>query len=151
MGIDLGFYHCTRDPVGQVAVRLSAKALAAGQRLLIVGEPARLEYLDRALWETEPDSFLAHGLAGTDDDRHQPILLSNTPEPANGARFLMLLEYGLPASFDRFERVFHLFEEGSAAQARARLDWKALAQRDGVERSYWQQTGRGGWTRKTVG
>lgn len=148
MAVDVGFYHCTRDPAGLVAVRLSAKALAAGQRLLVLGEAERLEQLDRALWETDADSFLAHGMAGSPDDALQPILLSAAAVPANGARLLMLLENGLPASFDQFERVFHLFEEGSPAHARARLDWKALGQRDNVKRSYWQQTGRGSWASK---
>lgn len=148
MGVDVGFYHCTRDPAGLVAVRLAAKAVAAGQRLLIVAESARLETLDRALWEADADSFLAHGIAGTDDDGLQPILLSDQAVPGNGARLLMLLEHGLPAAFDQFERVFHLFEEGGAAHARARLDWKAVGQREGVERSYWQQTERGGWARR---
>ncbi|MGL6044226.1 MAG: DNA polymerase III subunit chi, partial [Sandaracinobacteroides sp.] len=50
MPTDIGFYHCTRAPALEVAVKLAAKALQAGQRLLVVGERARLEALDTALW-----------------------------------------------------------------------------------------------------
>ncbi len=116
--------------------------------MLIVGSADRLEALDRALWVAEPDSFLPHAMAGGLHDADQPILLSQAPEPANGARLLMVLEAGLPASFERFGRVLTLFDDGSDAHARARTDWKALGSRDDVNRSYWQQTERGGWEKR---
>jgi DNA polymerase III subunit chi len=93
-------------------------------------------------------SFLPHGRAGGPHDGDQPILLAETPDPANGAVLLLSLEAGIPADMTRFERVLNLFEEGSPAHSRARADWKALADRDGVERSYWQQTERGGWEKR---
>ena len=58
MPLDIGFYHCTRAPVADVAVRLSAKALEGGQRLLVIGPADRLAALDKALWTLLPDSFL---------------------------------------------------------------------------------------------
>ena len=145
---DIGFYHCTRAPALHVAVRLAAKAHAQGQRLLIMGTAAQLAALDKALWTDDPESFLPHAVAGGPQDADQPILLSPEPEPANGARLLMLLEVGLPGSFDAFDRVLNLFNDGSEAHTRARADWKALGSRDGVQRSYWQQTGRGGWEKR---
>jgi DNA polymerase-3 subunit chi len=146
--MEVGFYHCTRAPAREVAVRLVARAHGSGQRLLVVGEPERLQALDRALWVNDPASFLPHGMAGEGHEAEQPILLSEAPEPANGARLLMLLETGLPAGFDRFERVLNLFEDGSDAHARARADWKALGARDGVSRIYWQQKDGGGWEQR---
>jgi DNA polymerase-3 subunit chi len=145
---DLGFYHCTRAPAGDVAVRLAAKAYHAGSRLLLVADPERLEALDRALWVDDPASFLPHGLAGGAHDPEQPILLAPEPHAANGATLLMLVERGLPADFDRFDRVFLLFDEAGPSLARARADWRAVAARDSVTRSYWQQTSRGGWEKK---
>jgi len=129
-------------------VRLAEKALGQGKRLLIVGDRARLEELDRLLWTQADHSFLPHALAGGPHDSEQPILLAETPEPANGAPLLLSLEAGIPADLSAFERVLNLFEDGTAAHSRARADWKALADRDGVVRSYWQQTERGGWEKK---
>ena len=157
MPLDIGFYHCTRAPAAEVAVRLSAKVLESGGRLLVVGERPRLEALDKALWALVPDSFLPHALAGGEFDSEQPILLAETAEPvngapphgaANGARLLLSLEAGVPGDMDGFERVLNLFEDGSAAHERARLDWKALGSRDGLTRSYWQQNERGGWEKR---
>ena len=148
MPLDIGFYHCTRAPAAEVAVRLSAKVLESGQRLLVVGERPRLEALDKALWALVPDSFLPHALAGGAFDADQPILLAETAEPVNGARLLLSLEAGVPGEMDGFERVLNLFEDGSPAHERARLDWKALGSRDGRTRSYWQQNERGGWEKR---
>ncbi|WP_374387158.1 DNA polymerase III subunit chi [Sandaracinobacter sp.] len=148
MPLDIGFYHCTRAPAAEVAVRLSAKAMEGGQRLLVIGPADRLAALDKALWTLLPDSFLPHGLAGGADDAEQPILLSETVTPANGARLLLSLEAGVPGEMDGFDRVLNLFEDGSPAHERARRDWKALSARDGLTRSYWQQTERGGWEKR---
>ncbi len=129
-------------------MRLAAKAYASGQRLLVVGGADQLAALDRALWVSDPDSFLAHGRAGGAGDTDQPILLAETSAPANGASLLMLLETGLPAGFDRFERVLNLFDDGSEAHSRARADWKALGGRNEVSRAYWQQKEGGGWEKR---
>jgi len=147
--IDVGFYHCTRAPVVDVAVRLAAKVLDNGERLLVLAKRPILEEVDRALWEQVPDSFLAHGMAGGDHDAAQPILLSEVSDPANGAGLLMLVERGVPASMDGFSRVLNLFADGSEGHRRARLDWKALADRDEVSRSYWQQKPGGGWEQRS--
>ncbi len=146
-GVDIGFYHCTRQPSETVAVKLAARAFSARQRLLIVGNTEQLQALDDALWAEE--GFLAHGMAGGANDRDQPILLGQTPDAANGAQLLMLLQTGLPADFAGFNRVLNLFDDGSAAHARARADWKAIASRDSVQRSYWQQKAEGGWAKKS--
>jgi DNA polymerase-3 subunit chi len=146
--MDIGFYHCTRAPANEVAIRLAEKALAAGQRLLVIGAPERLETLDTLMWTDSADSFLPHGLAGGPHDADQPVLLSETVQPANGATLLLSLEAGVPATLDGFDRLFNLFEDGTPAHARARADWKALADREGLTRSYWQQTDRGGWQKQ---
>lgn len=138
--------------MAEVAIRLAAKAHAAGQRLLMVADPDTLAELDRRLWTEDPASFLPHALAGAMDDPEQPILLAPsvplTAPPANGARLLMLVGAPLPPEPGRFERILLLFEDGSAAHDRARAAWRAMASEAGMDRSYWQQTESGGWTRK---
>lgn len=142
---DIGFYHCTRAPAVDVAVRLIAKAYAAGARILVTGAPAGLAALDKALWTTDAESFLPHALAGAADDGAQPILLAETAEAANGATMLLSLQAGIPAGFEQFQRVLNLFEEGGEAHQRARADWKALGGLSGATRTYWQQKEGGGW------
>ena len=144
--VEIGFYHCARQPASTVAVKLAARAVASGERLLVVGGADALAALDVALWAEE--GFLAHAVAGGPDDAEQPILLSERMEAVNGAAFLMLLETGLPPEFDAFRRVFNLFDDGGEAHTRARADWKAISAREGVERTYWQQKPGGGWEKK---
>lgn len=137
-----------RQPALSVAARLAARALEGGHRLLIVGSAERLETLDKALWTDDPASFLAHGRAGSEWDCEQPILLSESVDPVNGARMLMLVETGLPADFDRFDRVLNLFDHESPGHERARADWRAISGRDGIDRVYWQQNDAGRWEKR---
>lgn len=150
MVTDVGFYHCTRSPLLQVAVRLAEKAYAGDQRMLIAGDAALLEELDELLWTYSDASFLPHAIAGRLDDSEQPLLLSPdiSQPPANGARLLMLLASAVPAEFAAFDRILNLFEEGTAAQVQARADWRRLASDADAGCSYWQQTERGGWQKQ---
>lgn len=143
--IDIGFYHCTRMPANEVAIRLAEKVLGGGQRLLVIGARERLETLDKLMWTYADHSFLPHALAGGDHDADQPVLLSEAAEQTNGATLLLSLAVGVPPTLDGFDRLFNLFEDGTPAHSRARADWKALADREGMTRSYWQQTEQGGW------
>ena len=145
---DIGFYHCTRAPAVEVAVRLIAKAHAAGARILVTGAPAGLAALDKALWTADAESFLPHAMAGAAEDGEQPILLSETAAAANDATLLVALQSGVPSGFDRYARILNLFEEGGEAHQRARADWKALGGVPGVTRTYWQQKDGGGWEKK---
>lgn len=146
---EVRFYHCTRTPAIDVALQLSARAHAAGERLLIVADEPTLATLDQRLWAEPPEGFLPHGLASDAEwAAEQPILLSPVPVAANGADLLMLVVQPLPEALTGFRRLFHLFEDGSDAHQRARDEWKALATRPGVRRSYWQQTAAGRWQEK---
>jgi DNA polymerase-3 subunit chi len=136
------FYQLTRDPAELVLPLLARSALAAGERMLVVSaDKAQLGRVSEALWKQLPESFLAHGHAGGAHDARQPILLSDQPEPANGARFMALAD-GVWREGEAFERVFLLF-------APDRIDdaggcWRMLGSREGVERKYWRQDG-GKW------
>lgn len=140
------FYQLTGTPAHEVIATLATKILDSGERLLVVmSDEGALARLDRLLWDGKPTDFLAHGLAGGTDDSRQPILLSTTPEPANQARNILLADGEWREAALSYDRAFHLFDEASLADAR--LAWKLLAGRDGVERRYWaQEDGR--WTPK---
>lgn len=140
------FYQLAGTPLEEVVARLAERVLADGQRLLIVAaEEALLARLDRLLWDQGPTSFLPHGIAGTGEDAHQPILLSTTPDAPNLARNMLIADGEWRDAALTFDRAFYLFD--GATLEGARLAWKLLAGREGVERNYWtREDGR--WVQK---
>lgn len=140
------FYHLSRSPIERVLPQIAEKVLADGGRLLVVaGEQSMRARLDEALWSHAPDSFVPHGRAGGEEDARQPVLIAEAPEPANGARYVALADGVWRDAALAFERAFHFFDEEKIAAAR--LAWKALAEREGVERNYWKQNDAGRWER----
>lgn len=137
------FYQLSRDPA-ELALPLVARAtLQAGERLLVVSsDEAQLGRIDEALWTRLPESFLAHGKAGGAHDARQPILLSDEPAAANGARYLALADGVWRDPGEAFTRVFYLFDDSTLQGARD--CWRMLGTRDGIERRFWKQDG-GKW------
>lgn len=145
---EIGFYHLTRSAMPEALPRLLARTLAAGQRALVVAPTqASLDILSKALWD-QPE-WLPHGTEADGDADLQPIWLSTVARPANGSRFLFLVEGASVESLEEFERVFDLFDGNTpeAVQA-ARLRWQAGKQA-GHNLTYWQQTEKG-WQKKTA-
>jgi DNA polymerase-3 subunit chi len=140
------FYQLSRDPAELVLPRLAQGTLDAGERLLVVSEDAdQLVRISEVLWTHKPETFLANGMAGGTHDARQPILLSQTAQPANGARYLALADgvwRDMPEGLDPAERVFLLFPPERIDNARG--CWRMLGTHEGVERKYWRQDG-GKW------
>ena len=133
------------SPDGIIAA-IAGKLLAENQRLLVVaGDEALLARLDRQLWDQGAASFLAHGVAGGSDDSRQPVLLSATVDAPNLARNLLIADGEWRDAALGFERAFFLFDSGTLEGAR--LAWKLLAGREGVERHYWANDA-GKWVEK---
>ena len=132
-------------PDGVIA-SIGARLVGEGQRLLVVaGDEAQRARLDRLLWDQGPASFIPHGVEGTSDDDAQPILLSAGIDAPNGARNLLIADGEWREAALGYDRAFYLFDDASVEAAR--LAWKLLAGRDGVERNYWaNQDGR--WIKK---
>lgn len=140
------FYQLGGAPVESVLAGLAAKLLAEEQRLLVVAEDeATLARLDRQLWDQGAASFLPHGIAGGADDSRQPILLSTTPDTPNLARNLAIADREWREAALGFDRAFYLFDADTLEAAR--LAWKLLAGREGVDRHYWAQES-GGWVQR---
>ena len=145
--MQVDFYQLAGTPAEQVIANLSDKVLESDGRQLIVAEDeAFLARLDRLLWDQGPASFLPHGLAGGVDDARQPILLSSGPDAPNQARNLLIADGTWREAALTYDRSFYLFDDTSLEGAR--LAWKLLAGRDGVERRYWAREG-GKWVKKT--
>ncbi|RYD92944.1 MAG: DNA polymerase III subunit chi [Sphingomonadales bacterium] len=142
--MQVDFYHLTRTPLERALPLIAEKVLESGGRLLVVAEdPAARGKLDQLLWAYRPESFLPHGQAGGAEDARQPVLISETIDAANGARNVALADGIWREEALGFDRAFHFFDEDAIQEARAA--WKALADRDGVERRYWKQDENGRW------
>ena len=144
--MQVDFYQLSGDPAEPVIASLAEKVLEGDGRLLIVAEDeAQLARLDRMLWAHEGASFLPHGVAGGVDDARQPILLSTSPDAPNQARNILIADGLWREAALTYDRGFYLFDAGTLEGAR--LAWKLLAGRDGIERRYWARED-GKWVKK---
>jgi DNA polymerase-3 subunit chi len=144
--VQVDFYQLAGTPPEQVIASLAEKVLASDGRLVIVADDeAFLARLDRMLWDQAPTSFLPHGLAGGPEDVRQPILLSTSADAPNLARHMLIADGQWRDAVLGYDRSFYLF--GNSTLEGARLAWKLLAGREGIERRYWAQEG-GKWVNK---
>lgn len=136
------FYLLSSDPAPAAIALLARKVREAGENLLVVADDLDLlETVSGALWEASPDAFLANGIAGDENDARQPILLSNELDAVNGAKFLLIADGQWREPPEGFARVLFLFDQETIQGART--TWKALEDREGLERKFWkQQDGR---------
>jgi DNA polymerase III subunit chi len=144
--VRVDFYQLGEASPDGIIAAIAGKLLAEDQRLLVVaGDEALLARLDRQLWDQGAASFLPHAIAGGSDDSRQPILLSSADDAPNLARNILIADGEWRDSALGFERAFFLFDSDTLEGAR--LAWKLLAGREGVERHYWANDG-GKWVEK---
>jgi DNA polymerase III subunit chi len=144
--MQVDFYQLGGSPPEQVIASIAEKILAQDGRLLVVAsDEGALSRLDRQLWDRGPASFLPHAIAGGSEDARQPILLATSPDAPNLARNVLIADGEWREAVLAYDRAFYLFDADTLEGAR--LAWKLLAGREGVERSYWTQEG-GRWTQQ---
>ena len=144
--MQVDFYQLEGTPAEQVIASLAEKVLENDGRLIVVAaDESYLAKLDRMLWDQGSGSFLPHGLAGGADDARQPVLLSGSPDAPNQARHMLIADGEWRDAALTYDRSFYLFDSGTLEAAR--LAWKLLAGREGVERRYWAREG-GKWVKK---
>ncbi len=137
------FYHIEHTSLDAAIAPLIEKCLDRRWRVLVVGQDDTLERLNKTLWTFREDSFLPHGRARTDANKH-PVLLSTEAVPANNAKVALLLD-GSDADANLFERVMVVFDGGDeTARAKARQQYKAATDAGGAAR-YFQQERGGAW------
>ncbi|MFZ1744161.1 MAG: DNA polymerase III subunit chi [Pontixanthobacter sp.] len=131
------FYVLEGFPRERIIAGIAAKALGDGDRLLVIdSDKMQRAALSAALWELRPADFLANGDAGESRAKAQPILLSDTLEPQNGAKLLCIAD-GIWRESEVFDRVFYLF--GDDQRQAARELWRRFSAMDSVENRYWKQ------------
>ena len=144
--MQVDFYQLGGTPPEQVIAGLAEKVLERDGRLLIVADDEPfLARLDRMLWDQGATSFIPHALAGGPDDARQPILLSTSPDAPNLARNMLIADGVWRDAALSYDRSFYLFDGNNVGDAR--LAWKLLAGREGVDRRYWAREG-GKWVNK---
>jgi len=148
----IGFYHLTRTGLAEAIAPLLGRTLGAGARAVVRGgDPALITALDEALWRVTNPDWLPHGTSAMGFGPDQPIWLTTGDDVPNEARYLFIVGgagVDVVAGFDRFERVFDLFDGNDPdAVASARARW-AAAKAAGHGLTYWQQTERG-WSQKS--
>ena len=145
--MQVDFYQLAGTAAEQVIGSLAEKVLENDGRLLIVAEDeAFLARLDRILWDQAPTSFLPHGMVGAADDVRQPILLSTSVDAPNQARNMLIADGIWREAALTYDRSFYLFD--TITLEGARLAWKLLSGREGIERRYWAQED-GKWVLKS--
>jgi DNA polymerase-3 subunit chi len=145
--MQVDFYQLGRTPLEQVVVSIAQRLLADDKRLLIVAKDETLRgKLDRLLWDQGATSFLPHAPAGGSDDPRQPILITSQTDAPNLARNMLIADGEWREAALNYDRAFYLFD--AATLDGARLAWKLLSGREGVERRYWAQDDNGKWVEK---
>ena len=108
---------------------LARKACDGGQPLLILAaSTAQAEVLDELLWEFDPDAYVPHQIAGTDDDDElTPVLIAPPDVDAPMRPLVLNLRNGAVAG--GFERVLEVVPADDAARAPLRERWKTYQAR----------------------
>ena len=144
---EVGFYHLLTMPLDRALPKLLERAVADGQRVVVVaGSPERVDYLNDLLWTYDDAAFLPHGAARDGNAERQPVWLAAADENPNCAPWVMLVD-GARADLGRYSRCFDIFDgNDEAAVAAARRRWTE-AKAAGHSLTYWQQTDKG-WEKK---
>ena len=108
---------------------LARKANDSGQPLLIlVSSAIQADVLDELLWEFDPDAYIPHQIAGTDEDDDLTPVLIVPPEMQPPMRPLVINLRNEPATGD-FARVLEVVPADASAREPLRARWKAYKDR----------------------
>ncbi len=142
----VGFYLTGAQPVERVLPLIVRAAKKGGQRMLVVAEDdALLDRLDKALWQDQPEAFLAHGRADAAHAVRQPVLLSAECTAANGATLVALADGLWRTEAEAFDRALLFFDE--SGRTASREIWRQFDQREDVTREF-HELDSGKWVQK---
>jgi DNA polymerase III subunit chi len=114
------FYFNAPDRL-QAACRLAAKALAAGERMLIYAPDAELAArVDRLMWTWPATGFVPHCALEDALAPETPVLIARGEEAPADIRLLLNLAPQCPPHFARFERLFEVVGREDAEREAAR-------------------------------
>ena len=118
-----------RDQPLLLVCELARKASDAGLPMLVLCESmAQAEQLDDLLWSFDPDAYVAHQIAGADEDEEEVPVLLAAPEHDAPLR-PMVLNLRDAAVPDGFERVLEVVPADDSARGPLRERWKQYVAR----------------------
>lgn len=143
------FYHLTESRLEDALPPLLEKSLERGWRVSVhLGSEERCAALDAHLWTFRENSFLPHGSEQAARPERQPVLLTLSPQPANGATVRFVVDGTDVPALDGVERLVMMFDGHDQSQLEAaRAQWKTL-KAGGHTLTYWQQTQDRRWEKK---
>lgn len=110
------------------ACRLTEKAWTHGMKVwLQVTDRATAEELDNLLWSFRPDSFIPHATTDTMADlegEEVPVIIGYSEVCQVPTGLLINLGTGIPAFFDKFDRVAEIVIEQDQVKQESREHWK---------------------------
>jgi DNA polymerase-3 subunit chi len=113
----------------RLVCELARKACDAGQPLLVLADSmTQAEQLDELLWEFDPDAYVPHQIAGTDEDDDVTPVLIAAPE-SDAALRPLVLNLRAAAVSGAFERVLEVVPADESARGPLRERWKAYKDR----------------------
>ena len=113
----------------KLVCELARKAYDSNQPTLILArDQAQAEELDDLLWSFDPDAYVPHQLAGTDEDDDVTPVLIAAPESDAPLRPLVL-NLRAAAVPSGFERVLEVVPADESARGPLRERWKAYKDR----------------------
>ena len=143
---DIGFYHLTRTPLENALPQLLEKALESGKKVVVRGgTEERINFLNLAIWTSDPTSFLPHGSEKEGMAEKQPIWLTAGQDNPNKAEILILTDGVKSEDFRVFERCLEIFDgRDEESVVLARIRWKVYKEA-GCTLTYWRQNEDGRW------
>ena len=120
-------FHVNAPDTVAYACRLLRKAVSAGSKVLVTGEPEQLADLDVALWTFSALDFVPHCRSDALPDlvRRSPIVLSaGGRDGAPGAAVRVHLGGPMTGSLDGLDRVIEVVGPGESERSDARARWK---------------------------
>lgn len=118
-----------RDQPLLLVCELARKASDAGLPMLVLcASQAQAEQLDDLLWSFDPDAYVAHQIAGADEDEEEVPVLLAAPEHDAPLR-PMVLNLRDAAVPDGFDRVLEVVPADDSARGPLRERWKQYVAR----------------------
>ena len=113
------------------ATRLCEKIVNNRHQLAIATDGDNTgEQLSQQLWQSRPDSFLAHSIVAAESQQQDPILICQTTPPAHCHDVLMNLSNSLlEHCFSRFNRVVEIVVQDEEILHQTRQAHKFYASR----------------------
>lgn len=113
-------YHNQPDRLTQ-AVRLATLAWQRRKPItFFIPDPARAEAFDKALWSSDPLSFIPHCHSNSAEANRTLIIITDNLDAVSQDELLVNLGDDVPPGFARYQRLFEIVSRHDTDKATAR-------------------------------